>query len=313
MAMKQAKVIINCAVTGSVHVPSMSEYLPITPEQIAAEAIEAAAAGATTVHLHVRDPKTGQPSSDMGLFREVCAAIHDRCDVIQCTTTGGGVGMTPEERVNVVRVLEPELASMNIGSMNYGSFLAVGAVKTFKNAWEKPFLESTRDWIYANTFNSMEIFLKTMQDRGTKPELEIYDTSGLYTVNYLAGLGLIRKPYYFQFVLGVLGGIGASIENLLHLKKTADHLFGDDYTWSVLPVGRFQFPYCTMAAVMGGNVRVGMEDNLYLRKGVPLTSNAQAVEKIRRIVEDLGMEIANPAEGREILGLKGRENTLIGK
>ena len=311
MAMKQSKVILNCAVTGSVHVPSMSEYLPITPEEIYTDSLKAAEAGATTIHLHVRDPETGKPSSDMGLFREVCSAIHNNSDVIQCTTTGGGIGMTPEERVSVVRELKPELASMNIGSMNYGAFLAAESVKQFKYDWEKPFLESTKEWIYSNTFSSMELFLKTMKDCGTKPELECFDLGGIYTAAYLADQGLLDKPFYFQFVLGILGGIQPSIENMLHMKKTADQLFGEDYTWSVLPVGRYEFPYCTVAAVMGGNVRVGMEDNLFLKKGVPLTSNAQAVEKIRRIIEDLGMEIANPDDGRKILGLKGKKNTLI--
>ena len=311
MATKQNKVIINCAVTGSVHVPTMSEYLPITPQEISTDALRAAEAGATTVHLHVRDPQNGKPITDMGLFREVCGEVHRNSDVVQCTTTGGGAGMTAEERVLVVRELEPELASMNIGSMNYGSFPIAEQIETFKYDWERPFLEGTRDWVYSNTFKSMETYLNIMKECGTRPELECYDTSGLYMASFLADRGLIEKPFYFQFVLGVLGGIGASVENMIHLKHTADGLFGGDYVWSVLPVGRFEFPYCTVAAVLGGNVRVGMEDNLFLKKGVPLTSNAQAVEKIRLLLETLGMEIASPDEGRQILKLKGKQKTKI--
>ncbi len=311
MAMTQSKTVINCAVTGSIHTPTMSEYLPITPQQIAREGLRAAAAGAGTVHLHVRNPETGQPSPDLGLFREICTEIHHNSDVVQCTTTGGGLGMTPEERVAVVRELEPELASMNMGSMNYGTFLLADKYKEFKFDWERQYLAQTKDWIYSNTFHSMEIFFKTMLDCGTKPELECYDIGHLYTVAFMADQGLIEKPYYFQFILGILGGIGPGVENLLHMKQTADRLFGQDYVWSVLPVGRFQFPMGSVAAVLGGNVRVGMEDNLFISKGKLLTSNEEAVKKIRHLIEELGQEIATPDEARQILKLKGRANTKI--
>ncbi len=309
MAAKQSKVIINCAVTGSVHIPTMSDYLPITPQEIAESALKAAEAGATTVHLHARDPQNGKPVSDMGIFREICTEIHSSSDVVQCTTTGGGAGMSLDERVRVIKEFEPELASMNIGSMNYGSFRITESIEKYKYDWEKPFLESTKDWVYTNTFASMEAYLKTMGDCGTKPELEVYDIGGLYMAAYLLEKGFLRAPLYFQFVMGVLGGIGASVEHMMHLKHTADSLFGQDFVWSVLPVGRYEFPFCTVASVLGGNVRVGMEDNLYLKKGVPLKSNEEAVKKIKLLLETLGMEIASPDEGREILNLKGKENT----
>jgi uncharacterized protein (DUF849 family) len=309
MAMKQKKVFINCAVTGAIHIPTMTDYLPITPQQIADEAVKAAEAGAGTVHIHVRDPKTGQPSSDVNIYREVCSEIDKRSNVVQCPTTGGGLGMTPEERLRVVSKLEPELASMNMGSINFGLFPLLDRYKEFKFDWEPKYLEMTRDFVFTNTFKSMEIFLKTMKDHGTKPEMETFDVGHIYNAAYLADKGLIDKPLYFQFVMGILGAIQPSVENLIHMKHVADSLFGEDYVWSALPVGRHEFPLATLAAMMGGNARVGMEDNVYERKGKLLKSNEEAVLKIRRILDELSLEIATPDEVRKMLGLKGKGNT----
>ncbi len=309
MAMKQSKIFINCAVTGSIHIPTMSDYLPTTPQQIAQEAVRAANAGAATVHLHARNPQTGQPSSYIGLFREFCEEIKRRSDVVLCPTTGGGLGMTPEERVKVVSELEPELASCNMGSFNFGLFPLLERYSKFKFEWEPKYLEMTRDFIFANTFKSLEIFLKTFRDHGTKPEMECYDVGHIYNVAHMADRGFLEKPFFLQLIMGILGAIQPSVENLLHMKHTADSLFGEDYVWSVLPVGRFQFSLGTVAAVMGGNVRVGMEDNLYIGKGKIMQSNEEAVQKIRRMVEELSLEIAPPAEVRKLLRLKGRENT----
>jgi uncharacterized protein (DUF849 family) len=309
MAMKQSKVFINCAVTGSIHIPTMTDYLPITPQQIADEGVRAADAGAGTVHLHVRNPETGQPSSDVGLFKEVCAEIHRRSDVVQCTTTGGGLGMTPEERLTVVSELEPELASMNMGSINFGLFPALDKYEEFKHEWEREYLEMTRDFVFRNTFKSMEVFFNTMRDCGTKPEMECYDVGHIYNAAYMADRGYVDKPFFLQLIMGILGALQPSVENLVHMKNTADKLFGDDYVWSVLAVGRHQFGLGTVAGVMGGNVRVGMEDNLFERKGKLLTSNEESVTKIRRMLEELSLEVADHAETRKILGLKGKENT----
>ena len=309
MAMRQDRIIINCAITGSIHIPTQSDHLPIAPKQIASEAVRAAKGGAGTVHLHVRDPKTGKPNSDIGLFREVCAEIHEQTTVVQCLTTGGPVGASPEERVKVVSELEPELASMNMGSINFALFHLADRFPTFKYDWERPYLEMTKDYIFKNTFESIEIFLKTMRDHGTKPELECYDVGQLYNAAFFADKGYLDTPLYLQMVFGILGAIQPSVENMVHMKNTADKLFGDDYCWSALPVGRHQFSLGAVAAVMGGNVRVGLEDNLYLRKGTLLASNEEAVLKIRTLLDELSIEIADHAETRQLLKLKGKENT----
>ena len=309
MAMPQKKMFINCAITGSIHIPTMTEHLPITPTQIADEAVKAADAGAATVHLHARDPKTGQPTSDLGLFKEFCTEIHSRSDVVMCITTGGGLGMTPEERVMGVAQFEPELASMNMGSFNFALFPLLERYSQFKFEWEAQYLEMTRDFVFMNTFKSMEIFLKTFRDHGTRPELECYDMAHLYNVAFMADKGYIDKPFFLQFIMGILGAIQVSVENLVHMKNTADKLFGEDYLWSVLPVGRHQFSIGTVAAVMGGNVRVGMEDNLFLGKSELVKSNEESVLKIRRMLEELSLELATPDEARKMLGLKGKDKT----
>ncbi len=309
MAMKQSKTVINCAVTGSIHIPSQTQYLPITPQQIIDEAVKSANAGAGTVHVHVRNPQTGQPSSDLGLFKEVLAEVNRRSNVVLCPTTGGGLGMTPEERVRVVAELKPELATCNMGSFNYGLFPLLDRFSEFKFEWEKKYLEMTRDFIFSNTFKSLEVFMKTFNDSGTKPEMECYDVGHLYNIAHMADRGFIKKPFFLHFIMGILGAIQPSIENLLHMKHVADGLFGEDYAWSVLAVGRFQFSYSTVAAVMGGNVRVGMEDNIYLSKGQMVRSNEESVKKIRRIIEELSMEVATPDEVRKMLQLKGKDKT----
>lgn len=309
MAMKQSKTVINCAVTGSIHIPSQTQYLPITPQQIIDEAIKSANAGAGTVHVHVRNPQTGQPSSDLGLFKEVLAEVNRRSNVILCPTTGGGLGMAPEERVRVVAELKPELATCNMGSFNYGLFPLLDRFSEFKFEWEKKYLEMTRDFIFSNTFKSLEVFMNTFNDSGTKPEMECYDVGHLYNIAHMADRGFIKKPFFLHFIMGILGAIQPSIENLLHMKHVADGLFGEDYAWSVLAVGRFQFSYSTVAAVMGGNVRVGMEDNIYLSKGQLVRSNEESVKKIRRIIEELSMEVATPDEVRKMLQLKGKDKT----
>jgi uncharacterized protein (DUF849 family) len=309
MAKKQSKVVINCAITGSIHVPTQSPHLPITPKQIADEAVKAANAGAAIVHLHARNPETGQPTSDLEIIRQYCTEIHRRSDVILCPTTGGGLGMSPEARLKVVSEFRPELASMNMGSFNFGLFPLLDRYSEFKFDWERGYLEMTRDYIFPNTFYSMEVFLKTFRESGTKPEMECYDMGHLYNVAHFADRGLIERPFYIQLILGILGAIQPSVENLVHMKTTADKLFGDDYIASVLPVGRHQFAFGMVNAIMGGNVRVGMEDNLWLKKGQLVKSNEESVQKIRHLLEELSLEVATPDETRQILGLKGRDQT----
>jgi len=310
MAKNERKVIINCAVTGAIHVPSQSDYLPITPQQIADEAVRAANAGAATVHIHVRDPKTGEPTMDLGLFREVCQEVSRRSDVVICITTGGHPLMTPEERMVGVKAYGPELASINMGSMNFGLFPALDKIQEYKWSWEKDYLERSKDMVFKNTFYDQERILKIMNDHGTKPEMECYDVAHLYNTAHWVDKGALNPPFWLQLIFGILGGIQPSVENLVFMKNTADKLFGDDYVWSILPVGRYQFSLGTVAVVMGGNVRVGLEDNLYLGKGELLTSNEDAVKKIRRIVEqELDIPIATPDEARKILKLKGMKNT----
>jgi len=302
-------VIVNCAVTGSIHIPSMSPYLPITPEQIADEAVSAAEAGAATVHLHARDRETGQPNSDPELFRVFCRDVHERSDVIICITTGGGLGMTVDERMTAVKKLKPELASLNMGSINFGLFPLKDQIKEYKHEWEEKYLEMTRDFVFKNTFSDVGRILEIMRDNGTKPEMECYDIGHLYNTAYFADKGYIDPPFWFQFIMGIMGGIQPSVDNLLHFKNTADKLFGKDYVWSVLAAGKNEFALGTVAVVMGGNVRVGMEDNLYLGKGRLARNNAEMVAKMVHIMGELSMKHATPDETRKILGLKGKNQT----
>lgn len=298
------KVIVTAAITGSIHVPSMSPYLPITPQQIADEVVRVYEAGGAVAHIHVRNPETGQPSSNMELFREVVSKVKSKCNIVLCLSTGGGVGMTTAERVKAVTTFKPELASFNFGSMNFGLFPIAETIREFRFPWERPYLEGTEDFIFANTFKTLREFSQAFEENETKPELEIYDAGMINNVAFILQRGYLKKPVYLQFVLGILGGMPASPSNLLYLFNCAREQIGD-FIWSVCAAGRHQIPMCTMSLLMGGNVRVGMEDSLYVSKGVLAKSNAEQVEKIVRIARELGREPATPDEARKILGLKG--------
>ncbi len=301
-----AKTIVTAAITGAIHTPTMSQYLPITPEEIADHAVGAYEAGAAVVHIHPRDPETGKPTSDLNIFGDIINRIRSHCNVVICTTTGGGLGMSIEERVAVVPTHKPELASFNAGSINFGLFEIPARMKIteWKHDWELPYLEMTKDFVFRNTFQSLEQLPQTFEQQGTKPEAEVYDSGMINNLRYLVDRGFLKTPVYVQFVLGIMGAMPASIENLLFLLQTAQRTFGDDFVWSVCAAGRFQMPLCTAGLLLGGNVRVGMEDNLWLEKGVPAKTSAEQVAKIRRIAQELGIETSTPDEAREILGLR---------
>lgn len=305
--MKQ-KVIITAAITGAATFPSQSEYLPITPEEIITESLRAYEAGAAIVHIHARDPKTGHPSSDAGIFGEILSGIKAKCDVVIGTTTGGGVGMTPSERLSVVTTFKPELASFNLGSMNFGLFPIAESINNYRFDWEKSYIEGTKDFVFKNTFADLEYFCQEMERVGTKPEGEIYDVGHLYNVRYLTKRNFWKMPIHFQYVMGVLGGISGTAQNLMFLKNTADQLFERNYTWSVIGTGYpAEFDLGTLAVLLGGHVRVGMEDNLRLDWNNPVKSNGELVDKMVRIIRSLDREIAAPDEARKILGLKGKD------
>jgi uncharacterized protein (DUF849 family) len=301
-----AKVVVTAALNGSVHVPSMSPYLPITPQQIADEAVRVYEAGGSIAHIHVRNPENGMPVPDTELFREVATKVKSKCNIVLCFTTGGTPEMTVAERAKVVSELKPELASFNAGSLNFGIFPILDTIEKFEYDWEKPFLEGSEDGIFPNTFKTLRENAQLFAENGTKPELEVYDTGMINNLAYLVHKGHLQRPLHLQFVLGILGGMPASAENLVFLHNTARAAIGD-FTWSVCAAGRHQFPMCTISMIMGGHARVGMEDNLYLSKGVLAKSNAEQVEKIVRIARELGHEPATPDEAREILKLKGQE------
>ncbi len=300
------KVIITCAVTGAIHTPTMSPYLPLTPEQIAEEAVKAAEAGAAVVHIHARDPKTGMPTSDVSVFREIMSRIKEKSDVIICPTTGGGLGMSVEERIRVVPELKQEMATFNMGSMNFALHHMLRKYREFRYEWERQYLEMSRDFVFKNTFADLEYIAKTFYENQTKPELECYDVGQIYNAAFLLETGVLKPPLHIQFVHGILGGIGTALEDLMHMKHTADRLLGT-FTWSVIGAGRHEFRLCTLALLMGGHVRVGLEDNLYLERGRLAKSNAELVEKMVRIARELGREPATPDEARKILGLKGKD------
>jgi len=308
---RRRKAIVSCAVTGSIHVPSVSPYLPITPGEIAEGAIGAARAGAAIVHLHARDPESGRPTPDPEVFARFLPEISAGCDAIVNITTGGGHGMTLEERTQAVRRFEPELCSINMGSMNFGLFPVLDRVREFKHAWEPEYLEMTRDFIFRNTFKDIERLLGELGALGTRFEFECYDIGHLYNLAHFVERGLIEPPLFVQTIFGILGGIGPDPENLMHMKAIADRLFGDDYIWSVLGAGRHQTSLVTMGAILGGSVRVGLEDSIYLGKGELAQSNADQVEKIVRILGELSLEVASPEEARQMLGLKGAARTAI--
>ena len=305
MAKASRKVIITCAVTGSIHTPSMSPHLPITAEEIADAAIGAAEAGAAVVHLHARDPKDGRPDQSTEAFAPFLKVIKQRSNCVVNITTGGAMTMTIEERVRPAATFKPEVASMNMGSLNFCIFGAAEKISSFKYDWERPYLEMTRDFILSNTFAQIERGLKELAANGSRFEVECYDIGHLYTLRHFADRGIIKPPFFIQSVFGILGGIGPHYEDVVMMKRTADRLFGDQYRWSVLGAGRNQLPTAAMAAAMGGNVRVGMEDSLWIGPGKLAKSNAEQVTKVRQIIEGLGLEIASADEAREILSLKG--------
>jgi uncharacterized protein (DUF849 family) len=308
---RRGKVIVSCAVTGSIHVPTVSEYLPITPQEIADGAIGAAEAGAAIVHLHARDPASGRPVPDPEIFAQFLPKIRHGCDAVINITTGGGHGMTLEERSAAARAFKPELCSMNMGSMNFGLFPVLDRVAEFKHSWEPDYLEASRDFIFRNTYKDIERLVTELGANGTKFEFECYDVGHLYNLAHFLDRKLVQPPLFVQTIFGILGGIGPEAENLMHMKTTADRLFGEDYYWSVLGAGRHQTSLVTMSAILGGSVRVGLEDSIYLAKGELAKSNADQVAKISRILTELSLEIASPREAREMLGLKGAAETDI--
>ena len=298
------KRIITAAITGAIHTPTMSPYLPITPKQIIDEILAVHEAGGSVCHVHVRDPNTGQPVNDLDIFREITSTIKSKCDIILCLTTGGGIGMSVEERLKTVTTFSPELASFNAGSVNFAIFHVMDKWKDWKYEWEPKFLDMTEDFIFPNTFKTLREFSETFNKKNTKPELEIYDAGMINNMAHLIQRGYIKKPVYIQFVMGVLGGITPSPENLIFLIDYTKRLIGD-FEFSVAVAGRAQFPICTQSLLLGGHVRVGLEDNLYLEKERMAKSNAEQVEKIIRIARELGLEPATSNEARQILGLKG--------
>jgi uncharacterized protein (DUF849 family) len=300
------KVIITAAITGSIHTPTMSPYLPITPREIADEAVRSYEAGAAVCHIHARNPETGQPTPDVNIIKEIITSIKSRCNIVICITTGGGFGMTIEQRVAPVSLYRPELASFNAGSMNFALFPVIPRYPSWKYEWEKQFLAMTEDNIFANTFKSMREYCAVFNETGTKPELEIYDSGMVNNIAFMIQAGHLKKPVYIQFVMGVLGGITASPENLLFLVDYARRQIGD-FVFSVCVAGRAQFPICTLSLLIGGNCRVGLEDNLYLEKGKMAKSNAEQVAKMVRIAQEVGVQPASPDEARKILGLKGSD------
>ncbi len=298
------KAIITAAITGSIHTPSMSPYLPVTQNQIIDEVLAVHDAGGAVAHIHVREQETGIPNADQDVYMEIAAAVKKHCNIILCTTTGGKLGEPVEKRVAVVSTLKPELASLNAGSLNFALFHVVDKINAWKYDWEKDYLQNTEDFIFPNTFKTMRQFLEKFDESGTMPEFEIYDVGMINNLAFLVNKGITRRPVYLQFVMGILGGIPATAENLVFLLETARRQLGE-FTFSVCAAGNRQFSMCTQSLIMGGNARVGLEDNLYLDKGVMAKSNAEQVAKIIRIAGELGIEPATPSEAREILGLKG--------
>jgi uncharacterized protein (DUF849 family) len=305
------KVIITCAVTGAIHTPSMSEALPVTAEEITEAAVGAAEAGAAIIHLHARNPQDGRPDQTPEAFEPFLKVIKQRCGAVLNLTTGGAPWMTVDERIKPAEHFAPEVASLNMGSMNFGLFPMLERFKTFKHDWERQALEGSRDLVFRNTFKDIEFVLTTLGAKDVRFEFECYDTSHLYNLRHFVDRGLVKPPFFIQTVFGILGGIGPHPEDVAHMKRTADRLFGGDYRWSVLGAGRSQLPIAAMAAAMGGNVRVGLEDSLWIRAGTFASSNAQQVAAVRQIIEALGLEIASPDEAREMLQLKGADRTAI--
>ena len=302
------KVIISCAITGSIHTPTMTPHLPVTADQIAAEGIAAAEAGAAILHLHARDEATGRPSQKPEDYQRFLPRIKERCDAVINITTGGGLGMTLDDRLAAAKWAKPEVASMNMGSLNFGIFGAAEKIHEFRYDWERPYLEMTKDFILSNTFTQIERGITELSANGTKFEYECYDVGHLYNLAHFLDRGLIKGPLFVQGVFGILGGIAAQTEHLLHMRATADRLFGDQYYLSVLAAGRHQMPFAVTNATLGGHCRVGLEDSIFIEKGKLATSNAEQVAKIVRILKELSIETATPDEARKMLELKGAKN-----
>ncbi len=306
-----ATAIISCAITGAMHTPTMSEYLPLNPEQIAAAAIAAAKAGAAIVHLHARNPNTGEPTGDPAIYSRFLPQIRDSSDVVINITTGGSPQMSVKERIGAAVAFQPELASLNMGSMNFAIFPAARRISDWKFPWEKPYVMDSDDFIFRNTFRDIAYILESLGSSGTKFEHECYDVGHLYNLAHFVDRGLVKPPFFIQMAFGILGGIGPDLRNLVFMKETADRLFGPgNFQWSVLAAGRHQFPFTTEAALLGGNVRVGLEDSLFIERGTLATSSAQQVSKMVRVLGEMGIDPATPAEARESLGLKGSD--LVG-
>ena len=307
----RAKAIITCAPTGAIHTPSMSEFLPVTADEIAHAAIEAANAGAAILHLHARDPEDGRPSQDPDLFRPFLSKIRAATNAVINITTGGSPHMTVEERMRPATTFKPELASLNMGSMNFGLFPMLERFRTFAHDWEREHLENSRNLIFKNTFSDIESILRIGNENGTRFEFECYDISHLYNLKHFLERGLVKAPVFVQSVFGILGGIGGDPEDLMHMRRTAERLFGDQFRWSILGAGRNQLPLATIGAAMGANVRVGLEDSLWIGPGRLAVSSAEQVTRIRTVLEALNIDIATPDEARDILGLKGAQNVAF--
>ncbi|HXT07098.1 MAG TPA: 3-keto-5-aminohexanoate cleavage protein [Roseiarcus sp.] len=309
--MPTRKVVITCAVTGSIHTPSMSPHLPVSAEEIAQAAIGAAEAGAAIVHLHARDPRDGRPDQSPELFAPFLKIIKQRANCVVNITTGGASTMTIDERLRPVAEFKPEVASLNMGSMNFGLYPMLQRFNDLRHDWERPYLEGSRDRIFKNTFADIEKILTTCADNGTRFEIECYDIGHLYTLAHFVDRGLVKPPFFVQSVFGILGGIGAHPEDVMHMRRTADRLFGADYRWSVLGAGRNQMTIAAQALALGGNIRVGLEDSLWIGPGRLAESNAEQVAKARRLIEELGLEVATADEARAILSLKGGDRVAF--
>jgi len=301
-----AKVIITCAVTGGAHTPTMSDALPVTPQEIADQSLAAAEAGAAILHLHARNPENGAPTGDPEVYRQFLSAIRQRSDAVVNITTGGSATMPVAERLRAAVAFKPEMCSLNMGSMNYAFFPAAARIDQWKHDWERGYVLGSDDFIFRNTFRDIAYIMESLADAGTRFEHECYDLSHLYNLAHFVDRGLVKPPFFIQMIFGILGGVGPDLENLVYMKSTADRLFGKGtFQWSVLAAGRHQMPFLTQAALLGGHVRVGLEDSLFIERGVLAVSNAQQVEKIVRILGEMGHQPATPAEARTMLGLKG--------
>jgi uncharacterized protein (DUF849 family) len=305
-------VIVTCAVTGSIHTPSQSPYLPLTPAQIVEESLAAAAAGASVLHLHARDPLDGRPTADPDVFMQFLPQIHAGCDAIINITTGGGPGMSLEERLQAPERISPEMTSLNLGTMNFGGFMALERIPQLQHAWEEEYREIARRHVFRNTFEDIATVMRRLgEGHGVRFEFEAYDVGHLFNLAFMLDKHVYEPPFFLQFVLGIPGGIGAELDQLLHMLRTAQRLFGNDTEWSVLAAGRHQMAMCTHNALLGGNVRVGLEDSLYLGRGELARSNADQVARIRRILAELSLDLATPAEVRERLKLKGLRHVRL--